>query len=112
MCEAVKPSLRWERPVWGFVARCAGAEGVVVGLEDVPLTDQLALAEIELYGEVVIAASASDHPLSVPELDRVLGLQRESRSCEVTKQDSYPREKSRSASATMANAAPKALRRR
>ena len=35
-----------------------------------------ALAEIELYGELVIAASASDEPLSSDEIDRVLGLER------------------------------------
>ena len=31
------------------------------------------LDEIELYGELVIAASASDQPLSRDEIDRVLG---------------------------------------
>ena len=32
--------------------------------------------EIELYGELVIAASASEQPLSPAEIDRVLGLRR------------------------------------
>ena len=32
------------------------------------------LDEIELYGELVIAASASDEPLSRDEIDQVLGL--------------------------------------
>ena len=32
------------------------------------------LDEIELYGELVIAASASEQPLSRDEIDRVLGL--------------------------------------
>lgn len=38
------------------------------------LQDPLALDEIELYGEMVIAASASDDPLSREEIDRALGL--------------------------------------
>ncbi len=40
------------------------------------LQDPLALDEIELYGEMVIAASASDRALSQDEIDRVLGLTR------------------------------------
>ena len=40
-----------------------------------PLSEQ-ALDEIELYGELVIAASASEQPLSPAEIDRVLGLRR------------------------------------
>lgn len=42
---------------------------------DPSVTDPLALAEIELYGELVIAASASSHPLSSAEIDVVLGVQ-------------------------------------
>lgn len=42
---------------------------------DASLQDPQALAEIELYGELVIAASASATPLSRAEIDRVLGLQ-------------------------------------
>ena len=41
---------------------------------DASLQDPQALAEIELYGELVIAASASATPLSRAEIDRVLGL--------------------------------------
>ena len=41
---------------------------------DTRLQDPLVLDEIELYGELVIAASASDRPLSQDEIDRVLGL--------------------------------------
>ena len=40
------------------------------------LQDPQALDEIELYGELVIAASASERPLSPVEIDRVLGLRR------------------------------------
>ncbi len=40
------------------------------------LQDPQALDEIELYGELVIAASASERPLSRDEIDRVLGLRR------------------------------------
>jgi hypothetical protein len=48
----------------------------VVPSGDARLQDPQALAEIELYGELVIAASASDQPLSSDEIDRVLGLER------------------------------------
>lgn len=41
---------------------------------DARLEDPLVLDEIELYGELVIAASASDRPLSQEQIDRVLGL--------------------------------------
>lgn len=41
---------------------------------DTRLQDPLVLDEIELYGELVIAASASEQPLSQAEIDRVLGL--------------------------------------
>ena len=43
---------------------------------DSRLEDPLVLDEIELYGELVIAASASERPLSQAEIDRVLGLRR------------------------------------
>ena len=43
---------------------------------DARLQDNQALAEIELYGELVIAASASEQPLSRDEIVRVLGLRR------------------------------------
>ena len=39
-----------------------------------PLHDDVALDEIELYGEVLIAVADSDGPLSPAELDRALGL--------------------------------------
>ena len=38
------------------------------------LHDAVQLAEIELYGAVVIAASEHDGPLSPEEIDEVLGL--------------------------------------
>ena len=41
---------------------------------DTRLQDPLVLDEIELYGDLVIAASASDGPLTQDEIDRVLGL--------------------------------------
>ena len=43
---------------------------------DARLQDPQVLDEIELYGDLVIAASASDQPLSRAEIDRVLGLGR------------------------------------
>jgi hypothetical protein len=46
----------------------------VVRNTDTRLQDPLVLDEIELYGELVIAASASERPLSQAEIDRVLGL--------------------------------------
>jgi hypothetical protein len=50
----------------------------VVRNTDTRLQDPLVLDEIELYGELVIAASASERPLSQAEIDRVLGLERPS----------------------------------
>ena len=46
---------------------------------DVRLEDPLVLDEIELYGELVIAASGSDsdEPLSQHTIDLVLGIARE-----------------------------------
>ena len=41
---------------------------------DTRLQDPLVLDEIELYGELVIAASSSERPLSRDEIDRVLGV--------------------------------------
>lgn len=43
------------------------------GLRD-RLHDHVALDEIELYAEVLIAVAGTDHPLSPTEIDRVLGL--------------------------------------
>jgi hypothetical protein len=48
----------------------------VVPSGDARLQDPQALAEIELYGELVIAASASDEPMTRDEIDHVLGLER------------------------------------
>ena len=45
---------------------------------DARVQDPLVLDEIELYGDLVIAASASDEPLSQAEIDLVLGLATES----------------------------------
>ena len=41
---------------------------------DSPLEDPLVLDEIELYGELVIAASGSEEPMSQDRIDRVLGV--------------------------------------
>ncbi len=41
---------------------------------DTRVHDLTALREIELYGELVIAASASEAPLSREQIDEVLGL--------------------------------------
>ncbi|RKS80022.1 hypothetical protein CLV35_0440 [Motilibacter peucedani] len=46
----------------------------VIVKPDLRLQDPAALAEIELFGEVMVAAASSDHPLSPDELDEVLGL--------------------------------------
>jgi hypothetical protein len=46
----------------------------VVRKADTRLQDPLVLDEIELYGELVIAASSSEQPLTQDEIDRVLGL--------------------------------------
>ena len=43
---------------------------------DARLQDPQVLDEIELYGDLVIAASASEEPMSRAEIDRVLGLDR------------------------------------
>jgi hypothetical protein len=48
----------------------------VVPSGDGRLQDPQVLDEIELYGELVIAASSSEEPLSRDEIDRVLGLER------------------------------------
>ena len=41
---------------------------------DRPLEDPMVLDEIELYGELVIAASDSEEPLSQDTIDELLGL--------------------------------------
>lgn len=42
---------------------------------DARVQDPLVLDEIEMYGDLVIAASSSEHPLTQEEIDRVLGLE-------------------------------------
>lgn len=54
-------------PVRGRGAR-AGGSGA-------PLADVVLAEEIELYADVVVAASESDGPLPEGELDRVLGVE-------------------------------------
>jgi hypothetical protein len=46
----------------------------VVRPTDTRLQDPLVLDEIELYGELVIAASSSERPMSQDEIDHVLGV--------------------------------------
>ncbi|TDQ55258.1 hypothetical protein [Actinorugispora endophytica] len=41
---------------------------------DTRLHDDVALAEIDLYTDVLIAAGEADAPLTLEELDQVLGL--------------------------------------
>ena len=41
---------------------------------DLRVHDDVALGEIELYAEVLSAVAASDHPLTLEELDEVLGI--------------------------------------
>jgi hypothetical protein len=43
---------------------------------DLRVHDDVAMDEIELYGEVLTAVAASDGPLSPTELDAVLGVRR------------------------------------
>jgi hypothetical protein len=44
----------------------------------------VALDEIELYSEVLSAVAASDHPLTVEELDEVLGVRSVALCCSAT----------------------------
>jgi hypothetical protein len=48
---------------------------------DARVHDRVALDEIELYGELIIAASASDGPLSHAQIDAVLGIRRGCAEC-------------------------------
>lgn len=52
------------------------ASGREVGVTDfeVSVQDPAVLAEIELYGEMVVAATDSAGPLPQQEIDRLLGL--------------------------------------
>jgi hypothetical protein len=58
--------------VTAFDPPTAGAVQVI--RPDVRVHDPLALAEIELYGELVIAATGSDGPLTQSQIDAVLGI--------------------------------------
>jgi hypothetical protein len=49
--------------------------GAVPGGATAPLADVVLAEEIELYTDVVVAASESDGPLPEGELDRVLGVE-------------------------------------
>jgi hypothetical protein len=49
---------------------------------DARVHDHVALDEIELYGELIIAAAASDGPLSQVQIDAVLGIRRGCVDCE------------------------------
>jgi len=46
-------------------------------MPDTRVQDRVALDEIELYGELIIAASSSARPLTQGEIDQVLGVERE-----------------------------------
>jgi hypothetical protein len=65
--------LRWDLTAWPPTYE---EEALVVPSGDGRLQDPQVLDEIELYGELVIAASSSEEPLSRDEIDRVLGLER------------------------------------
>ena len=45
-----------------------------MGGADARVQDPLVLAEIELYGDLVIAATQSEGPLAREEIDQVLGV--------------------------------------
>jgi len=49
----------------------------VASTPDTRVQDRVALDEIELYGELIIAASSSARPLTQVEIDQVLGVERE-----------------------------------
>jgi len=51
-----------------------GEGGLRVTEPDTRVQDPMALAEIQLFGDLVIAASSSDGRLSQGEIDRALGL--------------------------------------
>jgi hypothetical protein len=48
----------------------------VLQVGDIRVHDQLVLQEIQLYGEVVIAATTHDGPLTSAQLDAILGVER------------------------------------
>lgn len=58
----------------GCAAPRPGTEPRGTTVQRHPLHDPAVLAEIELYGELVIAASSSDDRLDDREIDEILGL--------------------------------------
>lgn len=60
--------------------RRGSGKGYAVMVEDRPdFDEQVAYEEIDLYAELVIAAEASDGPLSQDQIDAVLGVRRPDR---------------------------------
>lgn len=57
---------------------CPGARTVGHVMHDPSLNDEQLEAEIKLVGDLVLAASQSDAPLSDDEIDEILGLPHES----------------------------------
>ena len=47
---------------------------MVIENPDARVHDEVALQEIELYGNLIIAASECDGPLSLEAIDRILGV--------------------------------------
>jgi hypothetical protein len=62
------------RDEWRGLELAEGGGPAVVRPPDTRLQDPLVLDEIELYGDLVIAASSSEEPLSQDEIDHVLGV--------------------------------------
>jgi hypothetical protein len=52
----------------------AGTHGGIGLVADARVQDPQALAEIDLYGELVIAASSADGPLTQEQIDDILGV--------------------------------------
>lgn len=65
--------VRHERTHQGFKRGPMGAVPVYSD-NDQRVHDPVALDEIELYGEMIIAAASSDGPLSMHEIDAILGV--------------------------------------
>src|ERR1700731_869680 len=60
---------------WSRNDPCGSCGGGAVGERlDLRVHDSVALDEIELYAEVLSAVAVSDHPLTLEELDEVLGI--------------------------------------
>ncbi|MDQ1602353.1 MAG: hypothetical protein QOE01_198 [Actinomycetota bacterium] len=76
MAGQTRAYLGWWPRVGAGPHKCWRARGGAQRLRETEsrLQDPLVLDEIELYGELVIAASSSDSPLSQSEIDRVLGV--------------------------------------